>query len=347
MFALPYVFVKAGFLTGFLYLVLGAAIFSTLHVMYSEVIESTPGKHRFVGYAEIYLGRVGKWTSVVAVLFSMILTLTIYLILSASFIKLLAPDLSSTVSVLIFWVLGSVVVLMSLNRLANFGFAVTLAMVGIVVALFILGFMRTDLGVLPSLPVINLNQLLLPYGVVLFSLYGRAAISSIREYFLKMGLDRKRLRRVIVWGTLAPAVVYAFFVLAIVWLSPGGVTEDAVSGIQISFPGVMGLIGLLGFFAIWTSYFFLGIEVRDILRYDFKIPLLAASILIVSMPLILYFWSSQNLIWFISITGGIFLALESILILLIRRKLRPIGIWGHFIILLLLSGIVYEIAFVV
>jgi len=85
------------------------------------------------------------------------------------------------------------------------------------------------------------------------------------------------------------------------------------------------------------------LEARDILRYDFKIPLLIASILIVFLPLILYFWSSQNLIWFISIAGGIFLALESILILLIRRKLRPIGIWGRFIILLLLGGIVYEV----
>ena len=343
MFALPYVFVKAGFLAGFLYLVLGAAIFSTLHVMYAEVIELTPGKHRFVGYAEIYLGRAGKWMSIVAVLLGIILTLTIYLILSASFIKLLAPDLSSTISVLIFWTLGSAVVLMSLNRLANFEFAVTLAMVGIVAILFILGFTRTDLGTLSSLPVINPNQLLLPYGVVLFSLAGRAAISSVKEYFFKRGLDGKKFKRAIIWGTITPTVVYAFFVLAIIWLSPGGVTEDAVSGIQISFPGVMGLIGLLGFFVIWTSYFFLGIEARDILRYDFKIPLLAASILIVFLPLILYFWSSQNLIWFISIAGGIFLALERILILLIRRRLRPIGIWGHFIILLLLSGIVYEV----
>ena len=343
MFALPYVFVEAGFLAGFLYLVLGAAIFSTLHVMYAEVIESTSGKHRFVGYAEIYLGFTGKWASVVAVLLGMILTLTVYLILSASFIKLLAPDLSSTVSVLIFWALGSAVVLISLNRLANFEFAVTLAMVGIVAILFILGFTMADLGALSSLPVLNLNQLLLPYGVVLFSLSGRAAISSVREYFSKRQLDGGKLKRAVIWGTITPAVVYALFVMAIVWLSPRGVSVDAVSGIQISFPGVMGLIGLLGFFVIWTSYFFLGIEARDILRYDFKIPPLIDSILIVFLPLILYFYSSQNLILFISIAGGIFLALESILVVLMRRSLRPIGIWGHFIILLLLGGIVYEV----
>lgn len=343
MFALPYVFMKAGFLAGFLYLALGAAVFSTLHVMYAQIIESTPGKHRFVGYAEIHLGVAAKWTAVIAVLLGMVLTLTVYLILSTSFIKLLAPELSSTISVLIFWALGSVVVLMSLSRLANFEFSVTLAMVGIVAILFILGFMRTDLGLLSSLPVINPNQLLLPYGVVLFSLSGRAAISSVRNYFLKRGLDEKKFKRAVVWGTIAPAVVYAFFVLAIVWLSPAGVSQDAVSGIEVNIPGVMSLIGLLGIFVIWTSYFFLGVETKGILSYDFKIPPLIGSALIIFVPLILYFYSGQNLIWFISLAGGIFLALEGILVVLMRRKLKPIGYWGYIIMLILFGGLLYEI----
>jgi amino acid permease len=345
MFALPYVFVQAGFLAGFLYLALGAAVFSTLHVMYSEVIEATPGKHRFVGYARIHLGSIGKWISVATVLFGMILTLTVYLILSTSFIKLIFPALPPTASVILFWALGSVVVLMSLNRLANFEFAVTLAMVGIVGTLFVLGFSESNLGSLTSFPIINLTEVLLPYGVVLFSFSGRAAISSVREYFQSKNLDDggKRLKRAIIWGTLAPAVVYAFFVLAIVWLSPGGVSVDSVSGIRINFPGVLALIGLLGFFVIWTSYFFLGLEARDILSYDLKIPPLIDSVLIVFLPLILYFYSSQNLIWFISLAGGIFLALESIVVILMRRKLKPIGPWAYIIILLLLGGIAYGV----
>jgi len=342
MFALPYVFVQAGFLTGFLYLALGTAVFSTLHVMYAEVIEATPGKHRFVGYAGIHLGPIGKWVSVVTVLFGMVLTLTIYLILSASFIGLIWPELPATTGVIAFWALGSVVVLMSLNRLANFEFAVTLAMIGIVVVLFVLGFSKTNLGLLSTLPVVNLSSILLPYGVVLFSLSGRAAISSVREYFQSRKLDNNKLRRAIIWGTITPAVVYVFFVLAIVWLSPGGVTEDAVSGIQVNFSWIVSLIGLLGFFVIWTSYFFLGLEARDILSYDFKIPPLIDSALIVFLPLALYFYSSQNLIWFISLAGGVFLAIESIIVLLMRRTLKPIGIWGYFIILLLLGGIAYE-----
>lgn len=343
MFALPYVFIRAGFLTGFLYLASGAAVFSTLHVMYAEVIEATPGKHRFVGYAQIHLGRLGKWVSVVTVLFGMILTLAVYLILSVSFVRLMAPGLSSGVSVLIFWFLGSVVILLSLKRLANFEFAVTLIMIGIVVALFVLGLLRTDFGLLSSLPVINLGGIFLPYGVVLFSLSGRAAISSVRDYFSKKQLDGGKLKKTIIWGTVTPAVVYALFVLAITWLSPGGVTEDAVSGIRIALPVVTGLIGLLGFFVIWTSYFFLGLEARDILNCDFKIPFLVSSGLIVFLPLLLYFYSSQSLIWFISIAGGIFLALESIVVVLMRHKLKPIGVWGYFIILVFIGGIIYEV----
>jgi hypothetical protein len=93
---------------------------------------------------------------------------------------------------------------------------------------------------------------------------------------------------------------------------------------------------------IWTSYFFLGLEARDILSYDFKIPPLIDSALIVFLPLLLYFYSSQNLIWFISLAGGVFLAIESIIVILMRRKLKPIGVWAYLIILLLLGGIAYE-----
>ncbi|PJC65396.1 MAG: hypothetical protein CO020_00880 [Candidatus Colwellbacteria bacterium CG_4_9_14_0_2_um_filter_50_12] len=349
MFALPYVFREAGFLAGFLYLAVFAAVFSTVHLMYSEIIAGTPGRHRFVGYAEIYLGRAGKWLSVVAVLSGLLLTLTIYLILSVSFIKLVSPALPPVVGALLFWFMGSVVVAMSLSRVANFEFAVAAAMVVIVVVLFVLGLAKTDFRSLLLLakPVRGFTSLLLPYGVVLFALAGRAAISSVRDYFDKNNLDISKLKPAIILGTVIPAVVYAIFVLAITWLSPGGVSMDAVSGIGLIAPWVLGLIGALGIFIIWTSYFFLGLEARDILRYDFKFPSAAALMVVVFLPLALYFYNSHNFIWFVSIVGGVFLALESILVVLMRHRLKPVGYWGRFIILVFLGGILYEIVKVV
>jgi len=345
MFALPYIFSKVGLLVGLLYLALFAAVFSTIHLMYSDVIASTSGKHRFVGYSEIYLGKVGKWVSVITVLVGLLLTLTIYLILSASFIGLIAPSLPPTLGVIGFWLMGSAVIIMSLNRLANFEFAVTVAMIAIIVILFLFGLGQVDFSNLKLLAPGNYNliQLLLPYGAVLFALSGRAAISSVRDYFERNDLDSSRLRLSLVVGTVSSAAVYALFVLAITWLSPSGVTIDSVSGIQLVHPWILILIGILGIFVIWTSYFFLGLEARDILRYDFKIPLTSAIILVISLPLILYFYNSQDFIWFINIAGGIFLALESIIVVLMKRKLKPVGVWGYFIISVFVGGLIYEI----
>lgn len=344
MFVLPYVFVQTGFLAGFLYLALFAAVFATVHLMYAQVILGTQGEHRFVGYADIYLGKLGKWGAVITTLLGLIITLAIYIILSASFIRLVLP-ISTVTAALIFWALGSVVIILSLRRLANFEFLVTVAMSTIVVVLFVLGFGRANFAELPLLSQnpSNVLQFFLPYGVVLFSLSGRAAISSVRDYFKKSNLDNRKFSRAIVWGSVVPAIIYGFFVLAITWLSPGGVSEDSVSGLMYINPIILTLIGILGFFVLWTSYFFIGLEVRDILRYDFRLPLLGAIALVIFIPLFIYFSDSQNFIWFMSIAGGVFLALESVIVVLMRRKLKPVGLWGYFIILVFVGGIIYEV----
>lgn len=345
MFALPYVFNEAGFLAGFLYLTVFTAVFSAIHLMYSDIIAGTPGKHRFVGYAEIYLGKVGRRISIVTVLAGLLLTLTIYLILSASFIKLIFPALSPVAGTIIFWLISSAVIVMSLKRLANFEFAVTVAMIAIVFIIFFFGLKQINFGNPKFLPQgdYSLIQFLLPYGAVLFALSGRGAISSMRDYFERNSLDISMLKPAIILGTVVPAVVYTIFILAITWLSPTGVTADSVSGIQLTHPLILSLIGLLGIFVIWTSYFFLGLEVKDILRYDFKMPPMTDLVLVVFLPLILYFYNSDNFIWFVSIVGGIFLAAESIFVVLMRHKLRPIGAWGYFIVLVFFGGLVYEV----
>ena len=103
-----------------------------IHLMYSDVITATEGKHRFVGYAEIYLGFVGKWAAVLTVIVGLFLTLAIYLILSVSFMKLIFPGLPPDLGAVIFWIMGSGVVVLSLARPANFEVLVELAMAVII-----------------------------------------------------------------------------------------------------------------------------------------------------------------------------------------------------------------------
>jgi len=118
MFALPFVFARAGFITGLFYLALFTFVFSVIHIMYAKVIEETSGRHRLVGYSKIYLKRFGFWTTIVTTALGIIFVLTAYISLAGGFINLVFPQISATLSPYIIWILGSLAVIISLRRLA-------------------------------------------------------------------------------------------------------------------------------------------------------------------------------------------------------------------------------------
>ena len=69
MFALPYLFNKAGIATGLFYLFIFGAVFALIHLMYADIIVRTSENRRFSGYAKIYLGRLGHWSSIFMTIF--------------------------------------------------------------------------------------------------------------------------------------------------------------------------------------------------------------------------------------------------------------------------------------
>ncbi|HEY4498196.1 MAG TPA: aromatic amino acid transport family protein [Candidatus Paceibacterota bacterium] len=340
MFALPYVFEKAGFSLGLFYLAAFAAVFAAIHLMYLRIIDSTEGKHRFVGYARIYLGDFGFWLAVLTTAIGLILVLTAYLVLGVSFMKIAAPFLSSSAALYLFWFSGVVAVVFSLKRLANFEFLVAVAMIAIIFVLF--GFSLRA----PSLTLSRFNPqaFFLPYGVILFSLAGRAAISSLRDYWQGRNLPEKGLRRAVVLGTVIPALVYLLFVIAVVGLSPAGITPDAIGGLNLIPPALLVLIGILGVFSLWTSYFFLGLEVKDIFIYDLRLPGFLSFLVASFIPLLLYFFGFNNFIGLVGFIGGVFLALESIMVVLMYLKLRQKPVFLYLpLILVFALGALYEI----
>lgn len=341
MFALPYLFNASGILIGVFYLIAAAFIFTLIHLRYADIIEHTSGRHRFAGYARFYFGKAGFWLGAVVTGLGLILVLTAYLSLGPVFLELLIPAMGDSLSFYLFWGVGAAAILASLNRLKNFEFLATLGMLVIILVLFSLGLGKGDVTNLLSF---NPALIFLPYGAVLFALYGRPAISSLKTYFEDNNLPFRNLRKAIILGTALPAGFYLLFAMGIIWLSPQGVTPDSLSGLLLAPSGIVALIGVLGIFAIWTSYFLLGFEVRDILRYDFKLPSFLAILLTIASPLILYLAGLRNFIELITITGGVFLALESIMVILMHQKLRGRAHKGELILIaaFILGGL-YEI----
>lgn len=339
MFAMPYVFEQAGFWVGFAYLVLFAGLVTLVHHMYAVVVTETEGKHRFVGYARIYLGRFGFWTSTVTTGLGILLILTAYIILASSFLEVVFSEPLGFYPYA-FWAAGSMAVILSLRRLVRLEFLVVVFMGVIVGTLFGVG-LTSGGGV--GLGEYNPAFLFLPYGVVLFSLGGRAGISTLADYYVRNGIEKKRMHAAIITGSVFPAVLYVFFVLAVFSLSPEGVSEDALSGLSGISGTILTLVGILGLLALWTSYVLMGLEVRDIMRYDLKLPLLFALAVVIGVPLLLFTFGFGGLIEILGLAGGVFLALESMMVVLMYFKIRGWNFAGSLLCLVFAVGAFYEI----
>jgi amino acid permease len=357
VFALPFVFQKAGIVTGLFYLGLFGAVFVFIHLMYADLILKTEeGKnlHRFSGYAKIYLGNKCFWLSILMTIVGMLFTLTIYLILSISFINLIHPlnlDISNTAKLLIFWFLGSVAIFLGIRRIAFSEFLITGGV--FVIILIILGYGLSYWERIVLIPVFNLQNIFLPYGAVLFALSGRVAIPAVISYFQKINQPLTKIKKSIILGTLLPALVYLLFVFGI-WGLSNVVSEDAVSGLIGQIPqGVLTLVGILGLISLWSSYIVIGLDVENSLKFDLKFPKILASFTVLIFPLFLYFLGFQNFLNLVSMVGGIFISLEGIFIVsmwlkslkiksegFIFKKLNPIVIYG--LIIIFFGGIIYQ-----
>ncbi len=353
IFSLPYVFTRAGLLLGFFYLAIAAFSFVVVHLCYGEVVARDNAKHRFVGYARMYLGNVPSILALWMTVFQMLLVLAIYIVLSVSFLRFVFPSLPQLYSALLFWGAGSLAIFLTLRRVAIVEFLITGGIIGIIAVIF---FLAVYAGGRSSISAVTWEYAAFPLAPLLFSLAGRPAIPSLLQYCRMVnygGISMRFLRRTIFWGTVIPAVVYAFFVLGVIGLSHE-VSHDAVSGlIGAVHSGVLFAIGILGILSLWSSYLVIGLDIKQILEYDLRFSKFSRALAVVAVPLFIYFISGQNFLRLIGIAGGLFLALEGIFILLIWRKARQ-SREGNSVILIpraatmlaVASGAVFVIVFI-
>ncbi|MBI5147671.1 MAG: hypothetical protein HZA37_00745 [Parcubacteria group bacterium] len=322
VFSLPFVFNKVGVGAGFIYLAVFCLVFVAVHLMYADVILRTEGRHRFVGYARFYLGKSASWLATAMAVLSMVVVLLIYLVLSVSFVNLIVPDaMGDFYKMAVFWLLGSTALFLSVRRLALAEFLVLWGIITVIGAIFIFGIFEAGAFGKIDWLFFSPAYFLLPFGPILFSLSGRPAIPDVIDYYDSVGGDRRGLmKKALIWGTVIPAVVYAVFVLGVLFLS-GEVSEDAISGIAGALPRwVLFGIGALGVVSLWSSYIVIGMDVRDILAYDFRLPKVAAVLAVFIAPMALFLAGFQNFLALVSIAGGVFLALEGIFIIAMWKR---------------------------
>lgn len=360
IFSLPYVFSQTGFLTSLFFMFFCGSLILLNHLIYGEIILRTPGEHRLAGLAKIYLGKCWFLVAAASVVVSALGVLLAYLILGGQFIQnfsqFIGYPLSTGGALLVFWILGAIGITFGIGFISISEILGVVLIVAFIIGFFILGAPHLHWGLLTYL---NFKHLLLPYGILLFALSDSSSIPEIVTYFLKKNVAKEKinLKKPIILGTIIPPFLYLLFVLGAFGIFQGKInTVDLVPGL-IQYSPIVGILtNILGLVLIITSYFIIGLSLRNTLKMDLKINKWLAWLIAAVIPLILYFLGFQNFIAIISFIGAVLLGTIIVLTIMIHRKsqeqseLQPsfqirIPNWGRIVlIVLLLSGVALEIA---
>jgi len=313
VFGVPFSFAKAGFLVGFLFLLLTGFLTLVVNAMFGEVILRTEKRHQIVGYADLYLGPIWKKIMFLATVLSIYGAMLAYIIISGDFLSnVLSPFfyLSNTAYSYFFAFILSFLLLTGLKRVSVVEFILTLLFIFIVLLVFGFGFNSVDFNNLKNF---NLEFWFLPYGVLLFAFAGMSSIPIQRE--ILRGAESK-LKKSILWAVLMVGILYTIFAFTVVGVSGDITSPDAITGLFDFLGGKTVVLGsIFGVLAVGTSFLMLGSALDEVFRWDYGLKKGWAWLLVVLPPLALFFIGLRTFIDVISFVGS--LAVGLILLILI------------------------------
>ncbi|MEM3113379.1 MAG: aromatic amino acid transport family protein [Candidatus Pacearchaeota archaeon] len=315
---LPYVFSRSGFIIGIFWIIFLSAIIILTKLYLGEVVLRTKGVHQMTGYAEKYLGKWGKIVMLLEMTISIYLALLAYLIGEGQSLSQLftGGQEYSVYFALGFWFIMTLLLkegLKGMKKVESWG---VLAIILIIFGMTIYYFPGINYG---NISYFDYGNFFLPFGVVLFALFGFSAIPEIKR---ELGKDVRLMKKTIFTGAMIPAILYIIFGFIFINIFGKDVPEIAT----LAFGN---FVVVLGVFTMLTSYFVLSFVMRDMLVYDLKIGKIPTFVFVSLLPLILYLILFYfNLLGFVSVLGigGIFSAtLTSILVLIMNKQAKKFG----------------------
>lgn len=349
IFGLPYVASKAGFFIVLLYfLILGVVAFF-IHFIFGRVALGTEKIHRLPGYVERYLGSIWKKITFLVVSLGLLGALLAYLIIGGEFLKLFfGPYFGGQIIfyTLLFFTAGAILIFLGVRSISQ-------VELSLFVTLFIIFFLFL-MKALPAvnfahLKTLNLNFLPLPYGVILFSLWGTAIIPEIKEM---LGGDKEKLRKLLLVGIALSIIVYLVFIFIIFGVTGPFTSKEAMSGFAETLgDGIIKLGFIFGTITCFTSFITLGLTLKKVLWYDFGLSPTLAWAITCFLPLLLFFLGLREFIKVIGLTGALMLGVEGIIIVFLYRaflkekfsqKMNPAF---YLLTAVFILGIIFEIIY--
>jgi amino acid permease len=347
IFGLPYVAMKAGFLTVLIYFIFLAFIVIVVNTLYGEVVCDTHKVARTPGYVEEYIGSKPKKISLIITSVSLFGVLLAYLILGGEFLHLFLSPLyggAPIIYTLIFFLAGAFFVHQGIKSIAGLQFIILVVFLGIL--LFFL-YQAAPFIDFQNFLTFNSSFLIFPYGIILFSLAGTALIPEVKEM---VNRDRCQLNKIIRLGVIIASICYLIFILAFLGASGEKTSENAIANFAVIAGQKIVIIGyLFGLITAFSSFISLGLALKKMFHYDFGVPDFLSWLIVCLVPLGLYFVGFRSFLEVIGITGAVLLGIESLIILLTyrmylkKRFQRQAPWWVFLIALLFAAGIIIQL----
>jgi amino acid permease len=344
-FSLPYILSKVGiYALTFYFLFLGSLVI-LIHLLFGELAILTPDLKRLPGFAKYHLGNFAEKIAFVSSILGTYGSLLAYLIIGGSFLKNFFFPIfkdSDLLFILIYFLFASLFIFLGINIISRVEFLDSFLFFLILILILILGqkFFKVQNLILVSKP----QDFFLPYGPILFSLWGASIIPEVEEVLEK---NKKDLKKVIFISILISALFYFSFAVLVCGVLGKETKEDAISGLEKFFgKSISKILFLFGSITTFTSFVALGLTLQKTFWYDLKIEKNLALFLTLFPPLLLFFLGFNKFLPIISLVGGVFLGIEGILILLMYRKIEKSKVKTLLLsplFLIFLFGIFYEI----
>ncbi len=335
---LPYVFSQVGVVFGIVELIIVWIIVLLITLYLAEIVLRTKGDHEVTGLAEKYLGNKGKFLLVAVSIFYIYGALLAYSVgLGQSFYGLFEVE-QMTGSVIIFFLLASVV-FFGLKAVTKAEVFLTPFIFLIILVLF---FYAYDKIAITNYTATSPQNLLTPLGPLFFALLGFWCVPDMKRIIK----DNKKLKKTIIIGVTLIAISYLLLILVVVGVSGESTTQLFSLGLTKYVNHSVGkLIHLFTVFTLTTSFVGLGFTLKEIYELDYGFSNSAAWCATFVVPFTLLFFIKQDFLTIISVTGAVASVFVLAIIVIMFHKAKkkgrrkpefsmPVPLWLNLLILL-------------
>lgn len=345
-FSLPFIANKVGIWLMLFYMVVLTGLILTIHLIFGEISLKTPDHKRFPGFVGFYLGKIPQAFSFFTVILGYFGVLLVYLIVGGQFLtSLCAPFFGQSLIfyTLIYFALAAIIVWFGISAVSKFELGALTFLLLSFILVFLKGLPSFSFYNIPAFQHLNITTFFLPYGAIVFSLWGVGLIPEAEEM---VAGNKKNLKKIIVISTLIPAIFYTFFIFLILGITGAHTTESALTGLSDFLGDGVVLISLLvGVIITFSAFITHGLNLKRIFVYDLKIKEKQAIIFTCFVPLILFLMGFNSFVGLISFVGGFLLGIDGIMILLMYKKIGGKNIVIYPLALVFILGIIYNIVF--